>query len=218
MLIRKDGEETRQKILDAACHVFGEKGYRGATHAAICDRAGVNTAAINYHFGSKSSLYRAVWDHIVQRVERLYPTDGGIAPDANATDRLSATVRALLERRTDQRSLRPFHNIRMMEMANPSGILDEAMTRWREKVRAHVVGILKSLLGPEATLREIELCEMSIVSQCLMAHGHPRRGSHRPPWHAATADLDVLVAHILRFSLAGINAVRQSIDDRGASH
>ncbi|MEA3365331.1 MAG: TetR family transcriptional regulator, partial [Candidatus Hydrogenedentes bacterium] len=73
MRVRKDGEETRGKILLAALRVFGEKGYRDATHAEICHRAGVNTAAINYHFGSKEGLYQAAYEYAATLADSLYP-------------------------------------------------------------------------------------------------------------------------------------------------
>lgn len=52
--------DTKQKILDAAEHLFARDGYhvtslRGITHAAA-----VNLAAVNYHFGSKEALLEAV--------------------------------------------------------------------------------------------------------------------------------------------------------------
>lgn len=83
MRIRKDGEETRKRILCAAFQVFGERGYRDATHAEICRRAGVNTAAINYHFGSKNGLYQATWEYATSRADALYPLDGGVCADAS---------------------------------------------------------------------------------------------------------------------------------------
>ena len=49
--------EPRQRLLLAAEEVFARKGYEGATVREICDRAGMNVAAINYHFGDKETLY-----------------------------------------------------------------------------------------------------------------------------------------------------------------
>jgi AcrR family transcriptional regulator len=48
---------TKSKLLDAAGREFAEKGYEGATVRSICNRAGVNPAAVNYHFGDKDQLY-----------------------------------------------------------------------------------------------------------------------------------------------------------------
>ena len=54
---RKDGLETRQRLLEPASEVFAQKGFRDATIAEICREAGANVAAVNYHFGSKGELY-----------------------------------------------------------------------------------------------------------------------------------------------------------------
>jgi AcrR family transcriptional regulator len=39
-------DATRQRILDAACECFGEKGYESTTNRDIGDRAGVTAPAI----------------------------------------------------------------------------------------------------------------------------------------------------------------------------
>jgi AcrR family transcriptional regulator len=49
--------EPRQRLLLAAEEVFARRGFDGATVRDICDRAGMNVAAVNYHFGDKESLY-----------------------------------------------------------------------------------------------------------------------------------------------------------------
>ena len=58
MTNQRRGQETKEAILENACKVFAEKGYRDATHAEICRCAGTNVASINYYFGSKENLYR----------------------------------------------------------------------------------------------------------------------------------------------------------------
>ena len=51
---------TRRRILKAASRIFAEHGFEGASIRDIVTKADVNQAAINYHFGSKEGLYRAV--------------------------------------------------------------------------------------------------------------------------------------------------------------
>ncbi len=53
MRVRCDGQQTRERIIDAACNVFGERGFRDATHEMICEKAEANRAAINHHFGEE---------------------------------------------------------------------------------------------------------------------------------------------------------------------
>lgn len=57
---RRDSEDTRQRILEAACRIFAEKGVDRATGKEITEAAGVNVAAINYHFGGIAALYGEV--------------------------------------------------------------------------------------------------------------------------------------------------------------
>jgi AcrR family transcriptional regulator len=54
------GEETRGRILEAALELFAASGFEGASTRTIADQAGVNLPAIQYYFGSKEGLYRAV--------------------------------------------------------------------------------------------------------------------------------------------------------------
>ena len=68
------GDDTARRILDAAIEVFAEEGYEGASTRSLASRAGVNAPAIQYYFGSKEGLYRAVIGHIATLVEeRLAP-------------------------------------------------------------------------------------------------------------------------------------------------
>ncbi len=52
--------DTKQRILDAAERLFAERGFDVTSLRAITAAAGVNLAAVNYHFRSKDELIRAV--------------------------------------------------------------------------------------------------------------------------------------------------------------
>jgi len=58
------GEETRQRLLAAALSAFGARGYDGVSTRELARAAGVNQAAIVYHFGGKEALYTTVADHV----------------------------------------------------------------------------------------------------------------------------------------------------------
>lgn len=62
--------ETKDRILDVAEQIFAEKGYSATSMRTITSRARVNLAAINYHFGSKAQLYRAVFRRRVEPMNR----------------------------------------------------------------------------------------------------------------------------------------------------
>src|SRR5512134_1048077 len=53
--------DTKERILDAAEALFMEQGFTATSLRMITTRAGVNLAAVNYHFGSKEELIKAVF-------------------------------------------------------------------------------------------------------------------------------------------------------------
>lgn len=53
-------QDTQQAILDAAETLLGEVGFAAMSLRELTRRAGVNLAGVNYHFGSKEDLARAV--------------------------------------------------------------------------------------------------------------------------------------------------------------
>jgi AcrR family transcriptional regulator len=61
---RASSGATRGRIIEAALHAFGEHGYDGAMTRDIAAGAGVQQPLINYHFGSKDGLWRAVVAHL----------------------------------------------------------------------------------------------------------------------------------------------------------
>lgn len=60
--IQPRGEVTRSHILDAAEYLYSENGFNGTSLRAIVERAGANTAAVHYYFGSKKGLIEAVFE------------------------------------------------------------------------------------------------------------------------------------------------------------
>ena len=64
------GEETRRRILETALDLFAAQGYEGASTRQIAEGAGVNLPAIQYYFGNKEGLYRAVIEDITADTDR----------------------------------------------------------------------------------------------------------------------------------------------------
>lgn len=94
---RERGEATRERLLQAAIEVFGRKGFEAGTRELAAE-AGVNLAAIPYHFGSKQGLYLAAAEHIAGQVRaRVAPALAyGPEHDANALSEREARARIVL--------------------------------------------------------------------------------------------------------------------------
>jgi TetR/AcrR family transcriptional regulator, regulator of cefoperazone and chloramphenicol sensitivity len=81
------GEETRQRIIDAAIELFGEHGFDGASTRDIAAAAGVNAPALQYYFENKEGLYKACAEFITEDLRTRYAPamkQGNDALKANA--------------------------------------------------------------------------------------------------------------------------------------
>ncbi|HAS61721.1 MAG TPA: TetR family transcriptional regulator [Vibrio sp.] len=58
--------KTKDKILDVAEALFAEHGFNDTSLRTITSKAGVNLASVNYHFGDKKTLVRAVLDRYLE--------------------------------------------------------------------------------------------------------------------------------------------------------
>ena len=52
-------DDTRDRILEAAFHLFAERGFSGTTTREIAERAGVNEVTVFRHFHTKEKLFQA---------------------------------------------------------------------------------------------------------------------------------------------------------------
>jgi AcrR family transcriptional regulator len=211
---RKDAQDTRQRLLMAASEVFADKGFWETTHAEICKQAKANTAAVNYHFGSKENLYAEAWRYSFERSVEAHPPDGGIAPSAPVRERLRGRILAFMQRIADPDNFEV--EIMHKEMANPTGLLTEALSQAIEPMRQGMRSIVQELLGDEASEQQVSFCVMSLVGQCFgpmlhlrrakMSPGAPRLVS--PPFESGVGEL---ADHVTRFSLAGIRGIREEV-------
>lgn len=212
--LRKDAQETRGRLLTAAAEVFAQKGFWEATHAEICEKAQANTASVNYHFGSKENLYVEAWKHCHAESIEAHPPDGGVSADAPPEERLYGRILAFMHRIADPDN----HEIEIVhkEMANPTGLLMDAMQRTIESERQCTLALVRELLGENASEQTVCLCEMSLMSQCFGPMLHLRRGkmppgAPRPPAPLAELGVAELADHIVQFTLAGIRGIRENL-------
>jgi AcrR family transcriptional regulator len=156
-------DPTKTRLLEAAGEEFAEKGFEGATVRAICDRAGTNLAAVNYHFGDKEQLYEQTVLH-AHRCGPGMPHEPSRleSPDEELREHIGIFLRnvAALESPTWHQTLM------LREMANPTRASE---TLVREAIRPrfeNLTAILRRLC-PTADDRRIHALAFSVVGQCL---------------------------------------------------
>src|SRR5690554_3718798 len=83
---------TKDQIIQTAERLFAEKGFDGASMREVTSAAGVNLAAINYHFRSKEGLLDAIL------ARRLVPVNEQRLRRLDAVLRHAGGGRPVLER------------------------------------------------------------------------------------------------------------------------
>lgn len=219
MTQRDSSATVRKKLLIAAAEIFADKGFRHATIAEICTRAGANIAAVNYHFGNKENLYKKSWRHAFLESLKDYPLDGGVGKDSPPEEQLFGQVRSLLMRVSDEKN-KEFWFIQR-EMSNPTGLLEEVVEEVIKPLKERMSTIVREILSPQATEMEVFFCEISIMSQCL----DPMIAGQRKMKQLEKAqgrsfkmiDIEAYSVHVTKFCLAGMRDIRKQIEKRTKS-
>jgi len=203
--------ETHLQLLDAAGEVFAEVGFRNATVREICRRAGVNIAAVNYHFGDKEALYAEVLRQSQQKAFEKYPPLLNVAEDAPPEEKLRAFIQSFLLRIFDTGSNTRFGKMMSREMVEPTEALDELLQERIRPMADLLRGLVAEILGCPFQEERVRLCCFSIVSQCVFYH-HCRTMICRlfPEQRLDAQAVGQLAAHIARFSLAAMKHLSDS--------
>lgn len=203
---RADGDLTRLGIIEAAGELLGERGYDGTTAKAVSERAGVNMAAINYHFGGRDGLYVAVLREVHQRVMSLafmrQIADSDAPPSEKLRHFLREMVRHILH--PDQWALRVWAR----EVLSPSPLLDQVL---REEVAPKfdvLAGIVAQLTRRPANDAALPQLVLSVAAPCLMLLVAGRHQA-TPLQPLFAQDPTELADRLWRFAMAGLQAAEK---------
>jgi AcrR family transcriptional regulator len=94
---RADGEQSRERILDAATEIAAERGYEGTSIGAVSAKCGLPASSIYWHFKDKDDLIAAV----IERSFASWLTAWQLPDDGEAGERFVAvavqSAKALLD-------------------------------------------------------------------------------------------------------------------------
>lgn len=174
--VQQRGEDTRLRILRTALQVFAAEGYDGASTRTLAQQAGVNLPALQYYFGNKEGLYRAVIDHISATVEcRIAPVTeqiqttlaAGDAPAAVLLELLCRMLDAFVAMVTDQTS--PDWESRALFFARAEIEQASALETLHQRVTRQIVepcaGLIGRLTGQPPDAEETLLRTIALIGQ-----------------------------------------------------
>jgi AcrR family transcriptional regulator len=202
------GDRARQHLLEAAGEVFAARGHAQATSKEICELAGMNSAAVNYHFGGFEQLYAATLAYAHRQLVAIEALSDIAASNATPREQLREYI-ALMLRRLSRPATSWEMRLLSREIIAPSPAR-EAFVRSEILPKLAVLRrIIAALIGAAADDPVVGRCILSVASPCIMLAITDREMLTQivPGLVDAPEEIDPLIDHFERFIHAGLEAV-----------
>jgi len=198
--------DTRQRLVDAAAALFANKGFEHVTVREICKASNANVAAVNYHFGDKAGLYRAV---VTMAIEQMLETNelsqragDGLSPE----EQIRGFVRVFVGRLTGNGPTAWIHRLMARELEHPTEALDLVMRQVVVPRLEYLSGVVGAIMKLPPTDPRVKRCVGSLQSQCLMAARQVPTALEKT-FGPAVRDIESAINHIADFSIGGMRSI-----------
>jgi AcrR family transcriptional regulator len=170
---------TKEALLSAARELFALKGYEAVSTRELAERAGVNLALIQYHFGSKAGLFIEVAGRLTQEskdfIERFRELSEAPSQQDSAIElcRFVSEFMDHLFRPNGEDACRLVY--REMFAEQSSELFEPILQFIIEKHVTPIGGRLRRIIKgirPELAEREVSLASNSVIGQCIFYAGH----------------------------------------------
>ena len=199
-------ERTRQSIVKAAVRLFAEKGYRGTSVRDIVEKAGVNQAAINYHFKGKDGLYLHVLETAFERLKVNSGFDPEMLTSLPAEDAVRALVHQQLRPLAFRDELSLYVRMFAWEAGHPTKVFSKFIASTSSSYITAAVDIVQRFLAP-GTDRRVAVCgAIWLMGQC-STFVRNRELFTQEPFSVSSDDVDGLTELISRLALGGLRAI-----------
>lgn len=202
---------TRDRLLEAAGEMFAAHGFEGVTGKEICERAGVNPAAVNYHFGGLEGLYEAVLvearDRAVGREDRMFALfDAPIPPEQKLRMLIGQAVRAILATGRSSWILR----LVSREVTNPSDVGRRILTSIARPRVQRVRALVGEVIGLDPDHPSVALACISLAAplQILLIADRDLIRTVHPQLDLSREGEEALIEHFHGFAMAGLRALK----------
>jgi AcrR family transcriptional regulator len=204
--MKQRDRETRERVLRAAAQLFADRGFKKVTVRDICRAARANVAAVNYHFGDKSGLYREVLQRAIDIVRSTSDAAREAGAGQPAEERLRRYIRVSLCRVVADGHTTWIARLMHREIADPTPAFDALVDQGIRQRMDDLSAIVAELLGCPPGDERVARCVMSIHSQWMLFGPNPIASRLRSKFQLRNESPDRVAEHITDFSLAGIRA------------
>ena len=160
-------DSTAARLLGAALHHFGHRGFAATSTRQLAEAAGVNIAAIAYHFGSKSGLRLACADEITRRITALTgaPDTAMCLTRAEARDRLEALLREMARFLLTAPEAEDMAAFVLREIADHGPAFDRLYEAFFAPKHREICALWAAACGQDAESETVRLAVFAMIGQ-----------------------------------------------------
>lgn len=209
---RDDGVATRWQILEAAGEVFAEKGVAYATGKEIAERAGVNSAAVNYYFRGIDGLYAEVLVEAHHRLMDLEFLKKISEAPGRPEDKLSVFIDGMLRAVLGPMSSNWALRVLGREILHPSTAFPILLERELLPKMQIATAFISEILGVPPDHPAVARSRLAIIAPfALLLLGSSKMLEHAAPHEAIANQPDAAIEHFKRFFMGGLAQIASDL-------
>ncbi len=206
------GVQTRERLLEAAERLFGQRGYAGTSVRDVTTTAACNVAAVNYHFGGKRNLYIEMFHRRLaaireQRVGSIRAAMSRARGPRALETVLGAFASAFLEPLVTKPEGRWLIELMARETVDAQLPPEMFAEEFVQPVHRVLMEAIRATM-PDVSTHDAALCVLSIVGQLVQVAHVTRRAATSGGGRFTAPPMAEAVDHIVKFSAAGVRGCR----------
>ena len=158
--------ETRGRVLNAAARLFAEHGFATVTVRDICNKAGANVAAVNYHFGDKLGLYREVLQSAIDAMRATNYAARRAGEGQTAEEQLRRYI-VIFVHRVLASGHDTVHKLIHREINDPTPALDALVEQGVRPRVEYLSGLIAEIIGCAPSDERVLRCVASVQTQSI---------------------------------------------------
>ncbi len=206
---RKDGDITRKTLIECAGCLIAKQGYLKTTSKSICEMAQVNSAAINYHFGSRDNLYVAVLEEVHRYLLNIKDLEHIANENISAREKISCFLDTVVENMWRDKAWQV--KVWAREVIDPSPFIYQVFNQAAMPKFLVIAKIFSEYTGLSVKNPQLYCCMLSTMAPFAIVFlgKHRTNVDYKKMFPIGDYSQEKAINNFKRFAFAGLAAFRE---------
>jgi AcrR family transcriptional regulator len=210
MSVAEELNDTRTRLMRMGERMFAERGYNGVSLRQLTAAAGVNLAAVNYHFASKEGLLAAIFESRCRpmnelRLQRLAECVEEKGRPPLLEQLVAAYIGPALSSSSDAAGGTTFTRLRAMLAVEHNDLARQLIAKYFDSTSSRFIAAIAGTL-PHLPRQEVFWRFHFLLGALYFTMVNPSRIAHLSRGLCDASDVDAAVREMVPFVAAGFRA------------